>query len=173
MKLSIRLRNALVFAFLMVSTLMPGKMGIAQGLTYVKTLASPSPKAIGEETLIHSNGNIYVGTFDAMYIYSRSGEYLSTVGSYGSGQLQWRDVHGICELTNALSLSPNGTTEDYKKSLQMVPLSERSVSVGFKMLSDCLETDLQLVVHSIAPSRCFHQRETFYIHFRQVLNRLG
>ena len=79
---------------------MPAKMGLGQGLTFVKELASPSPIAIGEETLIHSNGNIYVATFDAIYVYDPSGEYVKTIGSYGNGQLQWKDAHGICELAN-------------------------------------------------------------------------
>jgi hypothetical protein len=94
------IHKAFVLLLVAVSMLMPAKMGMGQGLTYAKELASPSPKAVGEESLIHSGGNIYVATYDAIYVYNSNGDFVKTIGSFGYGELQWRDIHGICELAN-------------------------------------------------------------------------
>ena len=99
MKLSIRLRNALVFAFLMVSMMMPAKMGMGQTYTYLRTIKAPTVSAYSEASVIHSNGKIYVGTGNKIEVYNVDGSLHSTIGSLGSGQVQWTDIHGMCELS--------------------------------------------------------------------------
>ena len=116
MKLSIRLRNALVFAFLMVSMVMPAKMGMGQTYTYERTIKAPTVSAYSEASLIHSNGKIYVGTWNKIEVFNVDGSLHSTIGSLGSGQLQWTDIHGMCELSNGNIL----LAEYYNNRLQEI-----------------------------------------------------
>ena len=79
---------------------MPAKTGFGQTYTYVRTIKAPAVSAYSEASLIHSNGKIYVGTGNKIEVFNVDGSLHTTIGSLGSGQVQWTDIHGMCELSN-------------------------------------------------------------------------
>jgi hypothetical protein len=93
------IHKACVLFLLLVSMLMPAKMGMGQNYTYERTIKASTVSAYSEASLIHSNGKIYVGTGNKIEVFNLDGTLHSTIGSLGSGQLQWTDIHGMCELT--------------------------------------------------------------------------
>ena len=94
------IQKACVFFLMLVSMMMPAKMGLGQTWTFARTIKAPTPSAYSEASLIHSNGKIYVGTGNKIEVFNLDGSLYSTIGSLGSGQLQWTDIHGMCELSN-------------------------------------------------------------------------
>ena len=94
------IHKAFVLFLLAVSMLMPAKMGMGQTYTYVRTIKAPAVSAYSEASLIHSNGKIYVGTGNKIEVFNVDGSLHTTNGSLGSGQVQWTDIHGMCELSN-------------------------------------------------------------------------
>jgi hypothetical protein len=94
------IHKACVLFLLLVSMLIPAKMGMGQTYTYERTIKAPTVSAYSEASLIHSNGKIYVGTGNKIEVFNLDGTLHSTIGSLGSGQVQWTDIHGMCELSN-------------------------------------------------------------------------
>ena len=77
---------------------MPAKMGMGQGLTFVKTFKAPQASSYSHGALFHSDGNIYVGTASKVEVFDSAGTFIREFGPMGESG--WADIHGMCELTS-------------------------------------------------------------------------